>query len=297
MLAWLALEALSITSAFHLGILTGVRLTPESTNFSLIMPLVWGKRVLFVAGIALLVAGAYSYRYAPPLGTISILIDGSKSMLVQDVEKSRFDLARDHARRIIEKYPGSPVRISVFGGDLLTLVPATYDPEILKRALDSISLKHLSGGSDIIGALRAHLASIGDEPGTIYVISDGEVIGNRTGMKDTYIKTPSNVSISTIGVGTAAGGNIPMGVDLFGKPVFKMIDGVPITSRLEEELLQKITAHGGQYQNPSNADELEFVSGSAQHTWMTPYVPRMFDISALLLVLALLLPYRKRITR
>lgn len=224
LLLWLGLECFSITSPFHLGALTGVRLTPESTNFSLLTPMVWTKRTLFIAGIAVLAIGAYGYRYTPPLGTISILIDGSKSMLVQDVGKSRFDLARDIANKIIDQYPGSPIRISVFGGDVLPLVPSTYDPEILKRGLAQISLKDLAGGSDIVGALRSLLAANGDEPGSIFVISDGEVIGNRTGMKDTGLNVPANTSIWTVGVGSSEGGNIPMGIDLFGKPVFKLVE-------------------------------------------------------------------------
>lgn len=106
----------------------------------------------------------------------------------------------------------------------MPLVPSTYDPEILKRGLDSVSLKDLVGGSDIIGSLRSLLAANGEEPGTIFVISDGEVIGNRTGMKDANLSVPTNTSIWTVGVGSREGGNIPMGIDLFGKPVFKLIE-------------------------------------------------------------------------
>lgn len=70
-----------------------------------------------------------------------------------------------------------------------------------------------------------------------------------------------------------------------------------MVSKLEEELLQKVTTHGGRYQHPSSADEFELGTASGSSKWFTPFVPGMFDISAILLALALLLPYRKRITR
>lgn len=65
-------------------------------------------------------------------------------------------------------------------------------------------------------------------------------MGNRTEMRSAYPSLPKNLSLWTLGIGTAEGGNIPMGFDLFGNPVVKEVNGVPIVSRLSEELLRKI---------------------------------------------------------
>lgn len=112
--AWLILEMFSITGAFHLDRFTGIALTEESKNYAQIRSLLWGKRIFLALGFASLALGATQYRYHPPVGTVSLLIDGSKSMLAEDVGKSRFDLAKEIAGDIIEGYSGNPIRISVF---------------------------------------------------------------------------------------------------------------------------------------------------------------------------------------
>jgi Ca-activated chloride channel family protein len=112
--AWLAMEAFSITGAYHISRLSGIALTEESVNYVRIPSLLWGKRVLLLLGFLSLTLGAVQYRYQPPIGTISILIDGSKSMQVEDVGQSRFTLAKQIAGKIIDGYSGNPIRISVF---------------------------------------------------------------------------------------------------------------------------------------------------------------------------------------
>jgi hypothetical protein len=42
------------------------------------------------------------------------MIDGSKSMLVEDVNGSRFDLAKEIAKEIIKTYTGNSIRILLF---------------------------------------------------------------------------------------------------------------------------------------------------------------------------------------
>lgn len=60
------------------------------------------------------ITGAVTYKFIPPLGTISLLIDGSKSMSVEDVGSSRMILAKEIGKKIIDHYTGSPIRISLF---------------------------------------------------------------------------------------------------------------------------------------------------------------------------------------
>lgn len=111
---WLILELFSITGAFHLSRFTGIVLTAESSNFVQISWLVWTKRACVLLGVILLITGAVTYKFIPPLGTISLLIDGSKSMSVEDVGSSRMILAKEIGKKIIDHYTGSPIRISLF---------------------------------------------------------------------------------------------------------------------------------------------------------------------------------------
>ena len=73
------------------------------------------------------------------IGTITILVDISKSMLAQDVGESRLSLAKKIAEKVINTYPNQPIRLATFAGDAQTLVPATYDRASLTQGISSIS--------------------------------------------------------------------------------------------------------------------------------------------------------------
>lgn len=292
---WLCLELFSVTGAFHVSRFSGISLTWESTNYRLVPVAVWSKRILLTLGVLVLGVWAIRYHYASPLGSISIMIDGSKSMLVADTNGSRFDLAKEIAKEIIKTYAGSPIRILLFWGDLTTITPSSYDTETLLQNLESIPQANLTGGSDIVGSLRSLLTSSGDEAGTIFLISDGEVVGNRTQMKNTALSVPQNISIWTFGVGTIEGGNIPMGKDIFWNPVFKQVNGAPVVSKLSEELLQKIAINWGKYQPVPNIESLKLEKvwefSKTQNIWSN----FLMTLGSILILVSLLLPYRKRI--
>lgn len=293
---WLLLELFSITSAFHLSRFTGIVLTVESSNFIQIPWLIWTKRLCLLLGIILLITGALTYKFIPPLGTISLLIDGSKSMSVEDVGSTRLTLAKEIGKKIIDHYTGTPIRISLFWGDIQTIVPSTYDPIVLKQSLDALSWVNLSGWSDIIGSLRSLIQSSWEEVSTVFIISDGEVMGNSADLKDTYLDVPSDMSLWSIGVGTEKGGYIPLGRDLFGKPVVKLIDGNPVISKYADELLQKIVRNGWKYQHITDLRDLQLESTNTLPKNTQSIIENLFIVGAISLLFWLLLPHRKRIT-
>ncbi len=297
-LLWIIFEMFTITSAFHLRKLSKITLTAESTNYTTVTRMIWSKRVFLIFGSIILCAWAFTYHYSPPLGTISILIDGSKSMLVRDVWTSRFELAKWIAKKIIEQYSGNPIGISLFGGDLLTVLPSTYDTGILKQNLDSLSLSNIAGGSDIMGSVRSFISSIWENPHTIFVISDGEIVGNRSSITSAYLNLPKNISLWTIGVGTEKWGYIPLGTDMFGNTMVKMINGSPVISKISEELLQKLAQNWGEYIHATDLDSIKIQAGNGGASiGLTSLSDQMIFTGSLLLLLAITLPYRKRITR
>jgi len=297
LIIWLFLELFSVTGAFHVSRLSGISLTWESTNYRRVPIAVWSKRILLTVGALALWVWAIRYHYTTPLGSISIMIDGSKSMLVEDVNGSRFDLAKEIAKEIIKTYTGNSIRILLFWWDITTVTPSSYDTETLLQNLESIPQANLTGGSDIVGSLRSLLTSSGDEAGTIFLISDGEVVSNRTEMKNTTLSVLQNISIWTFGVGTIEGGNIPMGKDLFWKPIVKQVNGVPVVSRLSEELLQKIAINWGKYQQVPNIESLKLKKDweltKTQNIWSSS----LMTLGSILILIGLLLPYRKRIIK
>jgi len=178
-----------------------------------------------------------------------------------------------------------------------TLVPTTYDVSVLKQNLDGVSLANLQWWSDIIGSLRWLIESMSEDTGTIFLISDGEIMGSRVDLKDSYLELPSDIALWTIGVGTTEGGYIPLWRDLFGKTIVKMIDGNPIISKYSSDLLQKITKNGGAYQQVTKLEALKLDSKTMLPKDLNHIVPKVLSIGSFCLLLGILLPYRRRITQ
>jgi hypothetical protein len=88
-----------------------------------------------------------------------------------------------------------------------------------------------------------------------------------------------------------------MGKDLFWKPIVKQVNGVPVVSRLSEELLQKIAINWGKYQQVPNIESLKLKKDweltKTQNIWSSS----LMTLGSILILIGLLLPYRKRIIK
>lgn len=170
---WYGLEMVSPLSPFHLRILNPASLTEESTNYTVFKKSVLAKHILLSLGIILCIPATLHTSPILAPGQITILLDLSKSMSVEDVGTSRLSLAKEIAKKIVSEYPTRPIRLMVFSGDSEIITPATLDTTTLNTSIDSISDEWSSGGSDIISAIR----SASNQTGTIFLLSDGEAVG------------------------------------------------------------------------------------------------------------------------
>jgi Ca-activated chloride channel family protein len=200
-----------------------------------------GRAALLLPAGALLGIAAAGPRWgaaergAPGRGDVVLVLDASNSMLVQDVAPSRLGLI-------------------AFGGSGHALSPLTSDGSALHLYLDALSPEIVNqGGTSLDSALRQALALLGGAGegatgGSIVLVSDGEALepAELIGASIGHARR-RGVPVHTVGVGTAAGGQVPdidpeTGVRAGVK---RELDGTPAVSRLDEATLRRIAQETG----------------------------------------------------
>ena len=189
-----------------------------------------------------------------------IALDVSASMNAEDVRPSRLEKAKFEINRLIERIDGDRVGLIVFTGEAFLQSPMTLDYSALRLFLEIVSTDQMpSSATDFASALeiteQAFSALDSEEqenPMTntaarvLLIISDGE---NHEQEYEAALKslTDSQVSIYTLGIGTAAGTTIPLYEERTGALIGYKRDrlGQVVTTALQREALQEIASQGG----------------------------------------------------
>jgi Ca-activated chloride channel family protein len=187
-------------------------------------------------------------------GDVVLVLDASNSMLVEDVAPSRLARERVLARALVDRLAGSRVGLIAFGGSGHALSPLTSDGSAIHLYLDALSPEIVNqGGSSLDSALRQALALLGgpDEGptgGSIVLVSDGEALEPRELVAASIGHARRlGVPVHTVGIGTAAGGQVPDVDPETGRlRGFKREpDGSVAVSRLDEATLRTIARQTG----------------------------------------------------
>lgn len=190
-----------------------------------------------------------------------IALDVSQSMGARDVAPDRLRVARAAIRSTVDQLPGSRVALVLFGGSGIVRYPATTDPEVISRSLDSIGREYRpTAGSSLAAGVDAALGAFPQErplPKAILVLSDGE--DTTTSDVDLELLRATRVRVYALAIGTAAGAQVPA-YDTTGRPLGPLLDtnGQPVISRMREDLLRRISdatsgktwAHDGTREQP-----------------------------------------------
>lgn len=219
-----------------------------------------GRAALLLPAGALLGVAAAGPRWgaaesgAPGSGDVVLVLDASNSMLVQDVAPSRLERERAMARALVDRLAGSRVGLIAFGGSGHALSPLTSDASAVHLYLDALSPEIVNqGGTSLDSALRQALALLGgagEGPvgGSIVLVSDGEALepAELVGASIGHARR-LGVPVHTVGIGTAAGGQVPHVDPETGarEGVKREIDGSPAVSRLDEATLRRIAQETG----------------------------------------------------
>lgn len=173
-----------------------------------------------------------------------ILIDASSSMLVEDVQPSRFKRALTVARHFVKNAVGHQISINVFSDISKRLIPFTDDIDLLDARLAGLEDERLRGGGSNIGTALAETvealkreSSNGKAGGNILLITDAE----ENGVEFQFEASPG-ISLALVGVGTLSGGKIPMRTKKGTFSGYKTYMNKEVVSKLDEAYLDKIAS-------------------------------------------------------
>ncbi len=190
----------------------------------------------------------YVLRDVPRRGLdLVVALDTSRSMLVEDMGRSRLEEAKRQIGALLNELRGDRVGLVAFSGDVRSVAPLTRDRETLRWFLDSLDPEdNRRGGTDLGMALEESLAYFDGRSGAheaIVLVTDGEDLEGRA-LEVAERAGAEGIGIYVLGMGTDSGGKIPNGDQgwVIGP------EGNEVVSRLESNTLESIAgATGGLY--------------------------------------------------
>ena len=180
-------------------------------------------------------------------------IDTSKSMLTQDVNPDRLTRAKMAITDFVRKLDGDRVGLIAFAGESFLQAPLTLDYDAFQDSLDSIDTNTIPrGGTNIASAIQEAQVAFANNTQNkkiLILVTDGEDLQGQ-GIDAARAAAKDGLVVYTVGVGTAAGGLVPVTTDGGGTDFVKdPTTGEFVKSHLDESTLTQIAeATGGMYQ-------------------------------------------------
>lgn len=190
---------------------------------------------------------------------IVFAIDVSKSMLCADIQPNRLEKSKQIMTQIINSIGSDRIGIVAYAGSAYPVLPMTTDYELAKMFTQSMSTDIISSQGTAIESAIQTSVDFFDNPNSgkaIILLSDGEDHESTT-FDVSKVTKEKNVKIITVGVGTANGGTIEFVDELGFQQVKKDKNGQVVTTKLNEEVLQKIASEtNGMYCNDSQISKV-----------------------------------------
>jgi Ca-activated chloride channel homolog len=188
---------------------------------------------------------------------ITITLDLSSSMLAQDFEPDRLEVAKKVAADFVEKRAYDRIGLVVFSGEAFTQCPLTTDHAVVKEFLANLQCGFLQDGTAIGMGLATAVNRMKEsqtKSKVIILMTDGVNNAGYFKPEDAMeLAKTLGIKVYTIGVGSTGEAMSPVGRRSDGKYVFGL---VPV--EIDETLLQNIAqSTGGRYYRATNAQELE----------------------------------------
>lgn len=212
---------------------------------------------------------------------IYLILDMSKSMIVEDVGASRFIIQKKISEAIVKNHPDDRIGIIGFTGEPYVICPLTLDHSTLLTFLDGLRIDKSSSspGTGFGDAIILALKRFEGEHGRVIVLfSDGENNKGSKPIKAAKEAFSNGIRIYPIGIGTEEGTRL-FERDVFNRPIARTYQNEPVFVRLDKSTLNGIAkASGGKayfvqkvedankvYLNFENAAKTEFKSGMMTH--------------------------------
>lgn len=190
---------------------------------------------------------------------IMIALDVSNSMLAEDMRPNRLTWAKEALSELVDRLQNDKIGLVVFAGEAFVQLPLTTDYNVVHAVLPSVSTQSVPVQGTALGsAIEACLNNFTSEDvqqnRVIILISDGEDHEERA-LDMAAQAADRNVIIHTLGIGNPVGATIPAGNMQGSLEIKRDENGKPILSRLNEDILKRISAlTGGSYQQAGNLE-------------------------------------------
>jgi len=175
---------------------------------------------------------------------IFILLDTSASMNAIDVKPSRIEKAKYELGRLINSLKGDRAGLIAFAGSAHLHCPLTEDYSASRLFLNMMDTDLITTqGTDLAAAIQLgldHVENNDEKFKVLVLVSDGE---DHQGEAIILAESARElgITIHTLGVGTSAGGPIPIYDDNGNRVEFKKNrNGQVVTSTLDESTLDEI---------------------------------------------------------
>jgi len=231
-----------------------------------------GLRVGACAGAALCFAFAllgptrgWSLREARQKGIdLVVCIDTSRSMLARDLRPDRLTRAKREVQGLLEQLQGNRLALVAFAGDTRDIAPLTRDRSALTRLLEPLTPEdNRQGGTNLAAAIERALALFDGRSGAheaIVLVTDGEDLSGQ-GLEAALQAKERGIRTWVVGIGTAAGGKIPLSARDGREGFLADSDGKEVVTQLAGATLERLaTSTGGDYlsteQSPTPLEDL-----------------------------------------
>ncbi|MDM1497537.1 VWA domain-containing protein [Myroides odoratimimus] len=189
---------------------------------------------------------------------IVFTLDVSKSMLAQDMAPDRLAKMKQLVSQIINNLGPDRIGIVGYAGTAFPMLPITTDHYVAKMYLQTMNTDMVSSQGTAFEDAIYVASNFYDNPNTskvMILISDGEDHGEEI-ENAIKIAKEKKVKIITIGVGTEAGGPIPIKTPK-GVEYKRDWNNEIVTTKLNPSTLKYIAdATGGKYYYGSNTQEI-----------------------------------------
>jgi Ca-activated chloride channel family protein len=189
---------------------------------------------------------------------IFFVFDVSKSMHAEDLKPNRLEVAKKKLQEFIKLRPTDRIGVVLFSERVFTLLPLTFDIDVVSKVIGDIKIGYLGSGTNIgdgLGLAIARAVKSETKNKVIVLLTDGVSTGGSiTEMQAANDAKKHGIKIYTIGIGNP-GAMLPIGNGPFGKRYIKMPGGSIDFKILEE--VAKVT--GGQTYVAKNEDALKDV--------------------------------------
>ncbi|MGL5349768.1 MAG: vWA domain-containing protein [Cetobacterium sp.] len=233
---------------------------------------------------------------------IVISLDLSKSMEARDFNPNRLEKSKEILNTFVDKRANDRISLVVFGGEAYTKVPLTFDHDVLKNMISTITTDDISSNNRTaigmgLGVALNRLKDSDSKSKVVILMTDGENnSGEMSPIGAAKVAKDLGIKVYTIGIGAK---EIPI-PGFFGTRYVQ-------NNELDENLLQTIADEtNGKYFRASDSKEFQNIFNEIDNLEKTKidsrsvydikeYYEELLKIALLLLLFGVFFQYFKYI--